>query len=116
MQAELRLVQIIDEYADLFERIVPLVLEGETLQLILYLEDGTNLRLTEKWRGEALERYSYYWLTNSNELKIGWDNAAHHKKLKNFPHHKHIAGEPSPQPSNETTLDAVIRVIRTHRG
>jgi hypothetical protein len=48
MQAEVRLLQIRTQFADLIVHIVPLVLEEETLQVIAYLQDGTNLRVTEK--------------------------------------------------------------------
>ena len=79
-------------------RIVVIELDEELLSLILYFEGGSNpstssgqrLRVTEQWNGEALNRYSYYWLTAENELKIGWDNAPHHTRLQNFPHHKGI--------------------------
>ena len=111
MLAELRLVQIRDQFPDVIDRIVPLVLEDETLQLIVYLRGGTNVRVTEKWRDESLERYSYYWLAADNQLKIGWDNAPHHKELDNFPHHKHIATPTEIQPSHETTFEAVMRLI-----
>ena len=111
MQAELRLVEIRNQFEDQIKRIVPLVLEDETVQLILFLRDGSNLRVTEKWRGETLERYGYYWLTTQNELKIGWDNSPHHQKLENFPHHKHIGKQENRAPSPETTLEDVMRVI-----
>ena|SRR3989339_1014576 len=71
---------------------VPLELDGESLRLILYLKDGTNLRVTEQWSEKTLKRYNYYWLTSNNELKIGWDNAPHHTRLANFPDHKHVGG------------------------
>ncbi len=114
MQAEVRLLQIRTQFADLIVHIVPLVLEEETLQVIAYLQDGTNLRVTEKWKGETLERYGYYWLTSENQLRIGWDNAPHHQQLENFPHHKHVAGQPTPPSSDETTLEAVTQVISRH--
>ncbi|MDO8723586.1 MAG: hypothetical protein Q7J31_15370 [Syntrophales bacterium] len=37
-------------------------LDGESLRLILYLKDGTNLRVTEQWSEKTLKRYN---------LKIG---------------------------------------------
>ena len=111
MLAELRLAQIYDQFAEVIERIIPLVVEDETLQIILYFIDGTNLRIVEKWRGETLERYSYYWLMSDNQLKIGWDNSPHHRKLENFPHHKHVTHQTDLQSSDETTLDAVMKIV-----
>ncbi|HBY98234.1 MAG TPA: hypothetical protein DEP84_30530, partial [Chloroflexi bacterium] len=78
----------------------------------LSLNDGTDLRLTEQWSGDTLERYSYSWLTASNELKIGWDNAPHHTHLETFPHHKHVTRQENLQPSFETSLEDVVAFIR----
>ena len=106
-----RLVEIEELYGSQVQRIVPLELDGETLRLVLYLRDGTNLRIAEQWRGKNLERYSYYWLTAANALKIGWDNAPHHTRLSTFPHHKHIGAQENLQPSSETCLEDVMAVI-----
>jgi hypothetical protein len=111
MLAAERLLQIEEQFASHAARIVVIELDGEMVRLVIYLKDGTNLRVTEQWSGERLLRYSYYWLTNENQLKIGWDNAPHHARLDNFLHHKHIFGTPKPQPSDETSLDAVMNVI-----
>ena len=111
MLATERLFEIEEAYGEKVQSVVPLELDGETLRLILHLKDGTNLRLTEQWRGRTLERYSYYWLTSVNELKTGWDNAPHHTRLKNFPHHKHVGRKESLQPSFETCLEEVMEVV-----
>ena len=108
MEATERLLEIEARCGDILERIVPLDLDGQTLRLILYLKDGTNLRLAEQWEGDVLVRYSYYWLTATNELKIGWDNAPHHTHLNTFPHHKHVGRQDNLQPSSETQLEAVL--------
>lgn len=113
MLAAERLLEIEERFSNEVERIVPLELDGETLRLILYLKDGTNLRVTEQWNGEALERYSYYWLTSINELKIGWDNTKHHTHLKTFPHHKHVEQSDNLQPSSEICFEEVMAFIRT---
>ena len=49
MLATERLLEIEEKFGVETERIVPLELDGQTLRLILYLHDGTNLRLTEQW-------------------------------------------------------------------
>ncbi len=49
MLASERLLEIGEQFGARVERLVPLELDGETLRLILYLEDGTNLRVTEQW-------------------------------------------------------------------
>lgn len=111
MLATERLLSIEDAYRERIERIVVVELDGETLRLILYLHDGTNLRVTEQWRGTRLERYSYYWLTAENRLKIGWDNAPHHTRIATHPHHKHCEHQKNIQPSCETSLEEVLAVI-----
>jgi len=111
MLASERLLEIESAFARHVQAIIPLELEGETLRLIMYLNDGTNLRVAEPWRGSALERYSYYWLTTGDELKIGWDNAPHHHQLENYPHHQHIANKNSLEPSAESCLEDVMAVI-----
>jgi hypothetical protein len=62
---------------------------------------------------DVLERYSYYWLTATNELKIGWNNAPHHTGLATFPYHKHVGRQRHIHPSTETRLEEVMTFIRT---
>ena len=47
MLAAERLLEIGETFGEQVQSIVPLELDGETLRLILYLKDGTNLRVTE---------------------------------------------------------------------
>ena len=111
MLATERLSEIEVKFGAVAQRIIPIELDGETLRLILYLKDGTNLRVTEQWDRATLKRYSYYWLTSTNELKIGWDNAPHHTRLETFPHHKHVKRQENIQPSEQTCLEEVMKVI-----
>ena len=111
MLASERLLKIEERFEEDVERIVPVELDGETLRVVLYLKDGTNLRVTEQWAGKVLKRYSYYWLNAANDLKVGWDNAPHHTKLRSFPHHKHIGRQKNLQPSTETSLEEVMGII-----
>jgi len=111
MLASERLLEIEEKFEEDVERIVPVELDGETLRVVLYLKDGTNLRVTEQWAGKVLKRYSYYWLNAANDLKVGWDNAPHHTKLRSFPHHKHIGRQKDLQPSTETSLEEVMGII-----
>jgi hypothetical protein len=43
-----RLLEIEEAFGDKIARIVPLELDGDTLRLILFLRDGTNIRVTEQ--------------------------------------------------------------------
>ncbi len=47
MLAAERLLEIEEALGKKVQSIVPLELDGETLRLILYLKDGTNLRVTD---------------------------------------------------------------------
>lgn len=111
MLASDRLLEIEQRWGDKVERIVPLELDGETLRVLISFWDGSNVRITEQWQGSQLLRYSYYWLTQNNELQIGWDNAPHHKDVAGFPHHKHVGLQGKPQPSSEQTLEQVMASI-----
>lgn len=111
MLATERLHQIEVTFGNDVERIVLVDHEGEALKLVLFLQDGSNLRVTEPWSGSQLLRYSYYWLTSDNQLITGWDNAAHHHQLSTQPHHKHVGQQTNVQPSQETSLEAVMAVI-----
>ena len=111
MQATDRLLEIEEKFGTAVQRIVPAELDGSTLRVILYLNDGSNLRVTEQWETGRLRRYSFYWLTSDYELKIGWDNAPHHRQLENFPHHKHVERQNNLKPSAETCLEEVMSVI-----
>jgi hypothetical protein len=106
-----RLLEIEDSFGKRVEKIVPLELDGETLRTIIYLKDGTNLRVTEQWERRKLKRYSFYWLSAADRLKIGWDNAPHHTRLKTHPHHKHVGNQKNLKPSAETSLEEVMSVV-----
>jgi len=99
------------KYAHRIQDLLILHLTEETLRLILVLNDGTTLRVAERWRGGVLVRYSYYWLDAENRLKIGWDNSPHHKRLENFPHHKHIGEQAKMVASYEVCLEDVMTVL-----
>lgn len=59
MLAADRFAQIEAMYANILHDIYLLEIDGETLKLILYFKDGSNLRVTEQWEGE-----------NSNDIAI----------------------------------------------
>ncbi|MBX7236120.1 MAG: hypothetical protein K1X65_17180 [Caldilineales bacterium] len=109
MQA--RILALFAAYGDHIARLVPVHVEDEYLKLVIYFADGSNLRVAEEWNGGVLSSYSYYWLSADDSLKIGWDNAPHHRELEHFPHHKHIGRQENRFPSAERRLEDVMRVI-----
>lgn len=116
MLAADRVAQIEERFGDSIQSIQVLDLDGETLRLILYLQDRTTLRVTEKWNDTQLERYAFYWLERDNALKVGWDNAPHHTKISTHPHHKHIGQQTNIEASNERSLEQVMEWIKKNGG
>ena len=76
------------------------------------LIDGSSLRIYERWCGRSLERYSYYWLDESNAEIIGWDNAPHHPEISTYPHHKHIGVEHRTTSSDARELKDILKAIQ----
>jgi hypothetical protein len=124
-----RLLEIEARFAEAVEKIVPLEFDGDALKIVLHLKDGGTLRVVEQWKNARLEKYSYYWLAPDNSLRIGWDNVPHHKHVATFPHHtsrrptryessrslgfsiKHVGTRDTLRPSEETSLEDVLRVV-----
>jgi hypothetical protein len=73
------------------------------------LIDGSNLRVSEVWLDGQLEKYSYYWLDETNNLLAGWDNAPHHSDIKSHPHHLHAPSGVSE--SSVRQLEDVLRFL-----
>ena len=113
---EERVCEIAQGYAHFVQDLLVLCLTDETLKLTLALNDGTTLRVAERWRGKALIRYSYYWLDARNNLRIGWDNSPHHKRLENFPHHKHVGTQANRVVSYEVCLEDVMAVLEKEQN
>ena len=44
--------------------------------------------------------------------RIGWDNAPHHPEVSTHPHHTHIGMQENIQPSDETNLADVLKLIK----
>jgi len=64
---ENRIGEIGQRYAHLMQDMLALSLTDETFRLVLLLNDGTTLRVMERWHEETLVRYSYYWLDAQDE-------------------------------------------------
>ena len=84
---------VLDEYGAIILRVEAIeYLENEDVELLkgkVTLIDGSVLRISEVWVDGKLEKYSYFWLDEENDLIIGWDNAPHHIQVNTYPHHKH---------------------------
>ena len=61
-----RIYEIEQKYAHLVQDVLVLSITAETFRLILALRNGTTLRVFERWRGQTLMRYSFYWLDSGH--------------------------------------------------
>ena len=68
----------------------------EQFKAIAQLVDGSRLHLNEVCVDGQLRKYAYYWLTPSDEIIQGWDNAPHHSEVNTYPHHAHLTGDIHP--------------------
>lgn len=75
------------------------------------LIDGSTLHGSEVYVTNKLEKYGYYWFDSQGNLRIGWNNAPHHYRVKTHPHHKHIGGKNHIQESSERNLSDVLSFI-----
>jgi hypothetical protein len=105
---EQRLQFLERQYAHAVQNILALQIIDETLKVVFVLADGSTLRIVERWQAGQLIRYSYYWLDQANQLRIGWDNAPRHDTVSTHPHHRHVAGQEEIAPSTATRLEAVM--------
>jgi len=111
MKAQDRIYRIEKEFGHLVKDIILVYEDNGYFKLVIYLIDGSNLRVTERWEKNRLARYSYYWLDKKNQLRIGWDNAPHHKEMSTFPYHKHTGTDGTLYPSEQKNLEEVMKKI-----
>lgn len=88
------------------------LLDEESVKLIKLkatVSDGSLLYITELHTSDY-QRYSYHWQKKDGELIIRWDNKYHWKKMKTFPHHKHVSNKV--KSSHRITIDEVIEFLK----
>ena len=56
-------------------------------------------------------KYAFQWMNADGSLRVRWDNAPHHPHIATYPHHKYVGDEAIIEPSEEMSLDAVLRTI-----
>ncbi len=78
----------------------------EQIKAVAQLINGSRLHINEVWVEGELEKYAYYWLTPTDEVIKGWDNAPHHPKIDTYPHHTHQSG--SVLPSQIRSLNDIL--------
>ncbi|RMG70969.1 MAG: hypothetical protein D6710_06615 [Nitrospirae bacterium] len=71
--------------------------------------DNSRLFFFELLNNQKVDKYRYHYQNKKGELIFRYDNAPHHKSLKNFPHHKHLPNRvvDSKKISFEDVLDEI---------
>ena len=82
--------------------------DGFYIKIKVFLSNGSILYIRE-YVDSNERNYSYHWQNEKGELIIRWDNAPHHKEIKTYPHHKHIAEKVFE--SFEITCEKILEVI-----
>ncbi len=98
--------------ADCVAEVTVIRVDYHAFKLKVTLIDGSSLRINEQYRQGVLEQYAYYWLASDGQLRVGWDNAPHHRDLDTFPHHKHVGSQENREPSAESTPTEILAAIR----
>ncbi len=81
-------------------------IEGEA-----FFIDNSQLNFNEviNTNRKSKQKYSYHYMNKNKEMIFRYDNVAHHRKIKTFPHHKHIKNEVIE--STEPTLEQVLKEL-----
>ncbi len=58
---------------------------------------------------EGKPKYRYHFMDKDKNLIFRYDNAAHHKEIATFPHHKHTPN--GVEESNEPTIETIMKEI-----
>ena len=90
--------------------------EGFIRGTIMFI-DGSTLGFLEYVRiiesKPAKIKYRYNYTDKNSKLVFRYDNAPHHRKLKTFPHHKHLPNN-IVKPTTEPNLEKILEEITTH--
>lgn len=109
------MLHLFDTHASLFQawRIVGYEQEGEAyaLRVTAVLRDGSRLELREFLFADGSRKYAYHWMAADGSLRRRWDNAPHWPDVATAPHHVHLSGPASPDPSTITTLEDLLQFL-----
>jgi Family of unknown function (DUF6516) len=85
--------------------------DRHTVRTKIVLTNGSRLLAYESmFYDTGRTKYSYQWLTATNDFIHRWDNA-HPVDLPTSPHHQHVGSEENVQPSEPMTLEKVLAFI-----
>lgn len=83
---------------------------------VVYFADGSRLEFTEKviLEGSRFVKQSYrYQYVRSGKTVFRYDNAEHHPRIPNYPHHKHVGRKivSAIEPTLAQVLDEVREIM-----
>jgi len=111
------MLQLFDTYASLFKswRVIRYEQEGEAymLQLSATLQDDSCLELRDYLFADGSRKYAYHWMEADGTLRRRWDNAPHWPDVITAPHHLHLPGQETPEPSTITNLEDLLAFIES---
>ena len=110
------MLELFDSHPSLFQswRVVCYEQEGDTyvLQVSALLRDNSRLELRDYLLADGSRNYAYQWMEPDGSLRRRWDNAPHWPDVVTAPHHAHVPGQESPEPSVITNLEDLLRFIQ----
>jgi len=85
------------------------------LRLMALFVDDSELHVFE-YVDSDLRRlgYAYHYQNSFGAMIFRYDNEPHYPDLPTFPHHKHVAQEEAPRPSEQVNIDEVLREIASY--
>ncbi len=97
----------------------PLIIETDVISKQL-IDDEGYIRLSAKFingdelnvfeyriRGDV-KKYAYNLQNSGGRLIFRYDNRPHYPEVETFPHHKHLADSPVPEPSRKPTIKSLL--------
>ena len=114
------MLHLFDTYASLFKswHVICYEQEGEAylLQLSALLQNDSRLELRDYLFADGSRKYAYQWMEADGTLRRRWDNAPHWPSVATAPHHVHLPGQETPEPSIVTNLEDLLRFIQSWFG
>jgi len=104
---------IVYESVEVFEAVKT---EGYIKGSVILL-DGSSLNFLEyvriRNRRAIKMKYRYNYVDKDSNVVFRYDNAPHHREIKTYPHHKHLA-DGTVEPTVEPDLKSILEEIATY--
>ena len=112
----MRLHETLARFSDIVSSwdVVLYEIEGSNsrLKLTVHFKDGSTLYIREHIFEGQHRKYAYHWQDAGQQLRMRWDNAPHWPAIHTHPHHKHVETLDHVEPSDATSLEEILHIIR----